>query len=368
MKLKITFFISILVLIGLFSLSLAAQDVRITSFEVKERNPGSEYLGGKLYITVNGQQKMIAESAQDVWLINNGKDVVYSGRDGSGGYEGEGQSLRIYNAKTGKTKKIMSHYEMIMGVTDYKLSNGKTVILVRAEDGGLGASSLSIVDPDRGEIFYEGSVEVVEAKNDKIKLNHYKEEDWENLHNERGADFYDNKEVFTLVKSKVKPSKTQILDLNRILKNKVIARKNTMELLDAGFKNVKIYLWRVNDEKPNKNFVLGTVERQVEAVAPLRPALEELFRGATKDEEEKGFGTSTFGMKFEGVVLKNGVATVKFSQPKNETNYGTLGPFIFLDAIEKTAKQFPTVKKVEVCAIGETLIDGQIDKQFPRCK
>ena len=73
-------------------------------------------------------------------------------------------------------------------------------------------------------------------------------------------------------------------------------------------------------------------------------------------------------MKFEGVVLKNGTAIVKFSQPPNETNYGSLGPMIFAEAIEKTAKQFPTVKLVKNCAIGETAIDSELDRPFLRCK
>ncbi len=101
---------------------------------------------------------------------------------------------------------------------------------------------------------------------------------------------------------------------------------------------------------------------------PLTPTLQDLFIGVAQNEEGKGFTSPAFGMKFEGVVLKNGVATVKFSQPKDQTNYGSLGPFIFLESIEKTAKQFPSVKKVVVCAIGETMIDSQMDKPIPRCK
>ena len=89
----------------------------------------------------------------------------------------------------------------------------------------------------------------------------------------------------------------------------------------------------------------GSFGRQVNAAAPLRPTLEALFAGATEDEVKNEFSSSTFGMKFVGVVLKNGTALVKFSQPPNETNYGSLGPFIFAEAIERTAKQFPTVKK-----------------------
>jgi hypothetical protein len=356
-------FLTGLIILGFFSIPIFGQ--KAVSFEIE--NSG-EYYGGKLFITVNGKQKMIAEQANDAWIINDGKEIVYSGRDGAGGYENEGQSLRIYDVNTGKTKKIMSHYYYITGLSALKLKNGQTALLVRLEDGGLGGAYFSLVDPRRGEVFFRGWAEITQLKNDTVTLAFYKESDWEIINQARDSTFYLNKNAFPAQRAKVKPYKTENYDLKKILRNKVNYNKPTMEYLDAGLKYVKIYLWRVNDDEPNKNFVLGTVERQVESAAPLRPTLEELFAGATPDEKEKGFGSSTFGMKFEGVVLKNGAATVKFSQPPNETNYGSLGPFIFLEAIEKTAKQFPSVKRVEICAIGDTLIDAQLEKQFPRCK
>lgn len=367
MKRTLLYLFAVTIISGIISISAFSQDLRAASFEIKGGT--SEYYGGKLYITINGQQKMVAEQANDAWIINNGKEIVYSARDGAGGYENEGQSLRVYDVKTGKTRKVMSQYYMVTGLSEIKLKNGQIALLVRLEDGGLGGSYFSVVDPTRGEVFFRSFAEIRQPlQGDRIKLSFYKEEDWENITQTRDPYFYENKKVFPPNKTKVKPYKTETHDLKAILKNKVIYNKPTMDYLDAGLKYVKLYLWRANDEKPNKNFVLGTVERQVESAAPLRPTLEELFRGTTSDEANKGFSSSTFGMSFEGVVLKNGVATVKFSQPKNETNYGTLGPFIFLDAIEKTAKQFPAVKKVEVCAVGDTLIDAQLDKQFPRCK
>jgi len=59
---------------------------------------------------------------------------------------------------------------------------------------------------------------------------------------------------------------------------------------------------------------------------------------------------------------------VRFSQPKDQTNYGSQGPIIFAAAIERTARQFPTVKKVEICAVGPTMIDSELEKPFPKCQ
>jgi hypothetical protein len=134
---------------------------------------------------------------------------------------------------------------------------------------------------------------------------------------------------------------------------------------DQKLREVTIYFWDANSKKSDLGLV--PVKRMVVAAAPLRPALEALFIGPTKEEEARGLSSSTFGMRFEGVTLTDGVARVKFSQPKEETNYGSLGPAIFAEAIEKTARQFPTVKKLEICALGETLIDSQLEKPFPKC-
>jgi len=87
----------------------------------------------------------------------------------------------------------------------------------------------------------------------------------------------------------------------------------------------------------------------------------------SKEEEDRGLSLPTFGMRLAGVTLKNGVALIKFYQPEGATNYGSQGPFVFAKAVEMTARQFPTVKRVEICAVGETLIDAQLERPFPRC-
>lgn len=356
---------------GLFSTILFAQtkELRATKFEIK-KTEGSTY-SGELYITVDGKEKKIADSAIEAWLISGGKDVVFSGSDGSGGFENEGQSLRIYNVQYDQTRKILSEYVGIDAVAEKKLSNGKTALLVRMSDGGLGASYFAVVDPLRGEIFYRQFAEVIKITGDFITLGFYKEDDWEKIGQQR--DWRNPNKTAAIPKpTKVRSYKTERHNLKTIVENnEVIYNKPSYDedyySEDKTLREVKIYLWRANDEFQNRNFVLSPVPRRVKSAAPLQPTLEALFRGATENEEENGFSSATFGMKFEGVVLTNGTALVKFSQPPNETNYGSLGPFIFFEAIEKTAKQFPTVKKVEICAVGETLIDSQLDEQIPRC-
>lgn len=132
---------------------------------------------------------------------------------------------------------------------------------------------------------------------------------------------------------------------------------------------VRIYLQKtLIDPSGATSDELSAVKRKVHANSPLRATLEALFTpGITPEEDKQNYYSSTFGMKFEGVSLKNGTALVRFSQPQEETNYGSAGPGILAYAIEQTAKQFPSVKLVKICAVGDTMIDSELEYPFPRC-
>jgi hypothetical protein len=147
-------------------------------------------------------------------LINGGRDIIYSATDGSGGFENEGQSLRIYNVSTGKTRKILSEYYLVDKVKEVKLSNGKVALLVKMSDGGLGASYFAVVDPNRGEVFSRQLARLKKQAGDYITLEFFSREDWGVL--AEGS----NEE-----KRKVKPSKTERHDLKKLLKRRVIYNK-----------------------------------------------------------------------------------------------------------------------------------------------
>ena len=157
---------------------------------------------------------------------------------------------------------------------------------------------------------------------------------------------------------------TKKIILTAILLTAFISAVNAQQI------EVKIYLQRTIVKADGSNFDKSAyVKRMIDNKSPLWNTLAMLFSpNITPEEDKQNYYWSTFGMKFEGVVLKNGTATVKFSQPPNETNYGSMGPMIFAEAVEKTAKQFSTVKRVKICAIGETAIDSELDRPFLRCK
>jgi hypothetical protein len=141
-------------------------------------------------------------------------------------------------------------------------------------------------------------------------------------------------------------------------------------VLNAQQPTVKVYLQK-NVDSPDGTVETSwvSVKRTGDAKSPLRSALEWVFKpGLTELEEKAGIYDVSFGMKFEGVSLKNGTATVRFSETK-ESNYGTSAAGMFSDAIEKTARQFRSVKRVKICVVGTTNMDGDFEERiFLPCK
>jgi hypothetical protein len=166
---------------------------------------------GPLYAAIGGRERKIADEAVAAWIIQGGRRVVYSGRDGAGGFENEGQSLRIYDARTGQRRKIMAEYYGVDKITEVTTSSNKTALLVEMSDGGLGASYLAVVDPGRGEVFFRRWTKIISRRGDIIVIGHYKEDDWEK--------FLENENA------KVTPYKRERQNLNTILRRRVIFNK-----------------------------------------------------------------------------------------------------------------------------------------------
>ena len=163
---------------------------------------------GALFVTIDGAEKKITDQAQQAWIINDGRHVVYSSSEGAGGFENEGQSLHLYDVETGRQKRIMSHYFMVETVKEVVTSKKKRALLVTMEDGGLGASYVAVVDPSRGEVFFRRWARILADKGDIIVLGFYKEDDW----GEPDA-------------GKVRPYKKERHNLNSLLVRPVIVNK-----------------------------------------------------------------------------------------------------------------------------------------------
>lgn len=77
MKRNLFFLTFLLIVSGLFSLSVFGQNLRATAFQIKKT---SVVYGGKLFITVGGKQRKIDDAAVDTWIINGGREVFFQVR------------------------------------------------------------------------------------------------------------------------------------------------------------------------------------------------------------------------------------------------------------------------------------------------
>lgn len=177
---------------------------RVTKVRIDMRD-----IYGSLFVTIAGTEKKVTDQAQQAWIINGGRHVVYSSDEGAGGFENEGQSLHLYDVDTGNHKRIMSEYFMVATVKEVITSTKKRALLVTMEDGGLGASYVAVVDPWRGEVFFRRWVRILANKGDTIVLGFYRESDW--------GDLAEGK--------KVRPYKTERHNLNSLLQRRVIVNK-----------------------------------------------------------------------------------------------------------------------------------------------
>ncbi len=178
---------------------------RITGIraESKGRAPGS------LFVVVGKTECRIADNALKAWLLSGGKEVVFATASGAGGFENEGQSLHLYDLVSDTRRVILSEYFAISEVQEVQTEAGQRALIVEMRDGGLGASHIAIVDPNRGEVFVEQKARVLHRKGDVLVLGYFHDEEWESLAN--GIN--------------VRPYRTKSFSLSVIMKGKPIVRQ-----------------------------------------------------------------------------------------------------------------------------------------------
>jgi hypothetical protein len=164
---------------------------------------------GALFVVIGETECRLSEIVLKAWILSGGKQVVFSTPGGAGGYENEGQSLHIYDLASDSERVVLSEYFAITGVIAVRTHAGQDALIVEMRDGGLGASHIAIVDPNRGEVFVEQKARVVSRKGDILTLGYFHDEEWELL--ARG-------EI-------VRPYRTKSYNINVLLKGKPIVRE-----------------------------------------------------------------------------------------------------------------------------------------------
>ena len=141
-----------------------------------ERPEGAEWGPGVVYATIGGTKTKVG-LAHGGWLIGDGRYVALSSDDGAGGYENEGQSLRLFDVETGALvlggAPLLREYYMIESVSSVTTPDGRVAVLVNMADGGLGAPHLAVVDPARGEVFRQQIARAISTDGGTLRVGVY---------------------------------------------------------------------------------------------------------------------------------------------------------------------------------------------------
>ena len=132
--------------------TLAARPGALAARIVVRRDTSTFGVGAAVVTLASGDTVTVADSAVRAWKLGDGRLVAVSGLDGAGGYENEGQSLTVIDLQTGERRRVVADYFAIIDVQ--VLAAGATrALLVHMRDGGVGSMHVTVVDPDRGQIF-----------------------------------------------------------------------------------------------------------------------------------------------------------------------------------------------------------------------
>jgi hypothetical protein len=113
----------------------------------------STFGAGALVATFpGGDSVQVADSAVRAWRLGDGTLVAWSGLDGAGGYEGEGQSLSLLDVATGARRRVLADYFVVRDVTLAQDGTARALV-VHMTDGGVGSLHVAVVDPARGTVF-----------------------------------------------------------------------------------------------------------------------------------------------------------------------------------------------------------------------
>ncbi len=119
---------------------------------VVRRDTSTFGIGRAVVLLTGGDSVVVSDSAYRAWALGTTGLVAYSGLDGAGGFENEGQSLTVVDLATGARRRVVADYFPIIRV-DLLDAAGARALLVHMRDGGQGSVHVTVVDPERGQVF-----------------------------------------------------------------------------------------------------------------------------------------------------------------------------------------------------------------------
>ena len=125
-------------------------------------------------------------------------------------------------------------------------------------------------------------------------------------------------------------------------------------------KEVQVYFWSERDSTDKNPFGISAVKRMVDGREPARAALQALVRGPSAAEERQGYlSLSVDGFNIGSLTIRDGTARVNFVATRRWPGWpGDMSPGRFREAVTRTLKQFPNVRRVVVSVNGDAKFDS----------
>jgi hypothetical protein len=134
----------------------------------------------------------------------------------------------------------------------------------------------------------------------------------------------------------------------------------------TGKRQVHVYFFTIEDletKQPSRSrraayenlLALVPVPRMVSATTPARGAIEALIAGPTDEEKARGLRSPyAEDLLIKSLEIDKGTARISLASKCLECARwpGDLAPWRFGEAVERTLKQFPPVKRVVICLDG----------------
>ncbi|MBD0370854.1 MAG: GerMN domain-containing protein [Pyrinomonadaceae bacterium] len=125
-------------------------------------------------------------------------------------------------------------------------------------------------------------------------------------------------------------------------------------------KEVRVYFWSERASTTANPFGVSAVKRMVEGKEPARGALEALLRGPNASEKKQGYlSLAVEEFDIGSLTIRGGTARVNFVASRTWPGWpGDMSPGRFREAVTRTLKQFPTVRRVVVAVNGDPKFDS----------
>jgi hypothetical protein len=152
----------------------------------------------------------VTDQAFSAWVVADGRYLAWSGPDGNGGEDDEGQGLHLYDPASGHSQKLSAESLLITNVESMVDSQGQLGLLMRLGHGDAPDDPVgfAVVSPAKGVVYREPLAELLARGDNEITVGFYHPLQFEHEFGEDGV---------ALPRGPIEPLWKETLQLDEVL-------------------------------------------------------------------------------------------------------------------------------------------------------